>query len=474
MQEPLWTFEDLVAASGGKSDGECSVEITGVSIDTRTLMGGEVFVALKDQRDGHEFVTAAFEKGAAAAVVSKDYKRAAGDGALVRVKDPLEALGKLAIAARARLSSEARVIAVTGSAGKTSTKEMLRLALLQVGATHASEKSYNNHWGVPLTLARMPATTEFAVFEIGMNHPGEIRPLSKMVRPHVAIVTTVAPVHLAYFKNVEEIARAKAEIIEGLEPSGCAVLNRDNDHFDLLSSIAGEAGFDVLGFGKNSDASSRIVEVKSTFEGSQVRAIIEGEDISYRITAPGEHLQINSVAVLAACKRVGADLARSAVGLSEFEVPEGRGERLYITCEGGQTLVIDETYNANPASVRAALGVLSLLGEGVASRKIAVLGDMLELGDDSERLHRELRAPLVESGIDLVFACGPNMAHLMEDLPSKMRGGYAKTSDELERIVLDGVGAGDVIVVKGSLGSRMGGIVRSLKIGLSSRTAKKA
>jgi len=474
MLEPLWTYEDFVAASGGKSDGEGSIEITGVSIDTRTLLPGDVFVAIKDQRDGHDFVSAAFEKGAAAAVVETSYTRADADGALVRVKDPLEALGNIARASRARLSKDAKVIAVTGSAGKTSTKEMLRLALSQVGNTHAAERSFNNKWGVPLTLARMPSSTEFCVVEIGMNHPGEIAPLSKLARPNVAIVTTVAPVHLEYFQSVEDIARAKGEIFDGLEPQGCAILNRDSEYFELLSQIASTKGANVVGFGKSEKATCRIIEVKSAFDNSQVRVSIEGREAAYRLNAPGEHLQLNSVAVMAACARVGANLERCASGLGDFEVHEGRGERLYISCEGGQTLVIDESYNANPASVRAALGVLNLLQEGVATRRIAVLGDMLELGEQSEKLHRELKKPLVEAGVDLVFACGPHMAQLMEALPAKMRGGYAPTSEELEPMVLEAARSGDVIVVKGSLGSNMGGIVRALKIGLSSRQVAKS
>lgn len=469
MQEPLWAFDELVAASGGVADGEATGPINGISIDTRTLQAGDVFVALKDQRDGHEFVGSAFEKGAAAAIVSKDYGRAAGNGALVRTDDPLKALQALGRAARARLSDKARVIAVTGSAGKTSTKEMMRLALSQVGATHVSEKSYNNHWGVPLTLARMPASTDFGVFEVGMNHAGEISPLSKIVRPHVALITTVAPVHLEFFKSVEDIARAKAEIFDGLERDGCAVLNIDNRHFDLLRSVAEAAGARVVSFGSSENASCRVLEANASFDNSDVRASIEGQEIAYKINAPGEHFQLNSLCVIGACHAVGADIARCAAGFAEFEVPDGRGERLYVQCGSGQTLVIDESYNANPASVRAALGVLKLLKDGIASRRIAVLGDMLELGKESPKLHLELKAPLVDANVDLVFACGPNMKHLFDALPKARQGGYAETAEELEPVVVDAVKAGDVVVVKGSLGSRMGGIVRALKIQLASR-----
>ena len=469
MQDPIWTFDDLVLASGGEVDGQASGDVTGVSIDTRTLQGGDVFVALKDQRDGHEFVSNAFEKGAACAVVSKSYARGDKDGVLVRVSDPYVALCDIAVAARARLPDSARIVAVTGSAGKTSTKDMLRLVLSQCGSTHSAEKSYNNHLGVPLTLARMPASADYGVFEIGMNHSGEISPLAKLVRPHVVIITTVAPVHLAFFDSVEDIARAKAEIFDGLEAGGSAVLNQDNEHFCLLAELAKKVGAEVVGYGHNKDAAAKIVEVKSTFDNTHVRVSLEGEEVSYKLTTPGDHLMMNSLSVLEAVKRLGGDVTRCASVLSDFEVPEGRGERLYVTCGGGQTLVIDESYNANPASVRAALSILKLLEDGVAARRIAVLGDMLELGDDSEQLHRELKEPVLESKVDLVFACGPHMSKLMDALPENIRGGYAPTAEELEPVVVDAIGAGDVVVVKGSLGSRMGGIVRALKIQLANR-----
>lgn len=463
MTERLWTFDELVAASGGSADGGAAGPVIGFSIDTRTLQPGEVFVALRDQRDGHEFVSTAFGKGAAAALVSKGYQRQSGDGALIRVADTLKGLEGIGRAARARLAPSARVIAVTGSVGKTGTKEMLRACLSRLGATHAADKSFNNHWGVPLTLARMPATTRYGVFEIGMNHKGEITPLTAMVRPHVAIVTTVEPVHLAFFSSVEEIAEAKAEIFTGLVPGGTAVINRDNPHFLLLEMRARQAGAEVVSFGRHADADVRAERIDLQADGTHVVARAGVEEFVYRLGAPGAHLAQNSLAVVAALRAAGVDVARAIAALADTRAPAGRGARSEIATPGGRLLLIDESYNANPASMRSALAAMATVPRSGFPRRIAVLGDMLELGKDAPRLHEELSEAVDAAGADLVFASGPNMAHLFAALPPARRGAWAETSDGLTAPLLEAVRPGDAVMVKGSLGSRMAPLVEAVR-----------
>ena len=325
MTVALWSFDDLVAAAGASADGAPTKLIGGFSLDSRGISLGEVFVALKDQRDGHEFVTSAFANGAAAALVSREYARQSGNGALVRVDDTLRGLENIGRAARARLAPDARVIAVTGSVGKTGTKEMLRACLGRLGPTHAADKSFNNHWGVPLTLARMPAATRYGVFEIGMNHPGEITPLSQMVQPHVAIITTVEAVHLEQFASVAEIAEAKAEIFAGVVPGGVAILNRDNAHYDLLARRAGERGVRVVSFGHHAEADVRCIDVALGADWSKVTARLAGRDVVYDVAVPGAHIVQNSLAVLAAIHEAGADAAKAIAALADMQAPAGPG-----------------------------------------------------------------------------------------------------------------------------------------------------
>ena len=461
MAEPLWTLDALVAATGGKLDGAATAAVTGVSIDTRSLKPGDLFVALKAERDGHEFVGKALASGAAAALVRSDFT-VCGGGALVRVEDPLKALERLGIAARTR--TQARVLAVTGSVGKTGTKEALRLCLSRLGATHASEKSYNNHWGVPLTLARLPAGVRYGVFEIGMNHAGEITPLSRMVRPEIAIITTVGPVHIEFFRDEEAIADAKAEIFAGLAKGGTAILNRDNRHFDRLAAHANAAGAGrILAFGRAAPAQSRPLDIVAEPDGSRVRVLIDGEEVSYRIGAPGEHHVLNSLAVLSAVKLLGGDLSLAADALAAASATEGRGARLELKAGSGRVLLIDDSYNANPVSVRAALAAFASTPRADFARRVVVLGDMRELGARSAELHADLVNPVIASGADTVLACGPYMAELYNRLPARLRGGYAATSEELRESVTKAVQPGDVIMIKGSLGSRMGPLVAALK-----------
>jgi UDP-N-acetylmuramoyl-tripeptide--D-alanyl-D-alanine ligase len=384
------------------------------------------------------------------------------DAPLLVVTDVLDGLRDLARAARAR--SQAKVIGVTGSVGKTGTKEALRLALSPSGETHASVASYNNHWGVPLSLSRCPASARFAVFELGMNHAGEIEPLSRLVQPDIAIVTTIAPVHLEYLGSIEAIADAKAEIFRGLKPGGVAVINRDIPQYAQLARRAAEAGVArVVSFGADAMADARVITSSLRADRSTVQASILGIDVTYKLGAPGRHVVMNSLAVLVAVSLAGADLALAALALAGLEPPTGRGARSELELPGGRALLIDESYNANPASMQAAIALLGQADVAGRGRRIAVLGDMLELGPRGADLHRTLAEPVVAQDIDLVFCCGPLMHALWEALPSERRGGYAETSGALEPQVLAAVGPGDAIMVKGSLGSRMGPIVTALE-----------
>jgi UDP-N-acetylmuramoyl-tripeptide--D-alanyl-D-alanine ligase len=463
MRKPLWTGNELLEICGLPTGGDLPGEVTGVSIDTRTLQPGELFFAIQgDRTDGHDYLEQAFAAGAAAAVV--DYQRGLGaSGPLLQVTDTLEALRRLARAARAR--SDARIVAVTGSVGKTSTKEMLRLMLGRIGTVHASDKSYNNHWGVPLSLARLPRDADYAVFEIGMNHPGEIVPLTQLVRPHVAVITTVAPVHIEFFDSVESIARAKAEIFEGVE-GGQAILNRDNEFFPLLVQLAADASvYGCIGFGSAEDAEWRLEAIEPQGGGSRIiaRDVRGARAITYRLGAPGEHLAMNSVAALAAVDALGGDAEQAAKALIGFTAPDGRGAQSLRRIEGGTFLLIDEAYNANPASVGAALKVLGGLSRQSAGRRVAVLGDMLELGARSDALHAALAAAIEAEGIDTVYCCGPHMHALFEALPEARRGGWAESSEALRDTLLGALRSGDAVTVKGSLGSRMGLIVEAIK-----------
>ncbi len=463
-EHALWTADELVSASGGKLIGAVTKLLNGVSIDTRTIVSGDIFVAIKGEiHDGHEFVTKALAGGAGLAIVSRvtDEMKAAG-ALLVVADDPLRGLENIGRASRTR--SHAQIVGVTGSVGKTSTKELLRLALSASGLTHFSVASFNNHWGVPLTLARMPRNTAYGVFEIGMNHVGEITPLVGMVRPNVAIVTNVAPVHVGNFNSVEEIADAKAEIFSGVQAGGHAVLNRDNVFFERLAAAARGFGIQsIISFGTHEKADVKSERVVLHSSCSCVTADVLGEKLIYKLGMPGEHMVLNSLAVLAAVKLMGADLARAALTLAVAEPAKGRGVHYHLRIESGELLLIDESYNANPVSMAAALALLGRAKTGKGGRRIAVLGDMLELGKHGEALHAELFKAVDANNVDALYAAGPLMAHLWEKTPPERRGAFAKTSAELKDSLLDGLHAGDVVMVKGSLGSRMGPLVEAIK-----------
>jgi UDP-N-acetylmuramoyl-tripeptide--D-alanyl-D-alanine ligase len=457
----LWTADDAARATDGRTKTPWAA--SGVSIDSRRLSPQDLFVALIGPRfDGHDFVADALATGAAAAVVSRIPQGVTADAPLLVVEDTLQALVDLGCAARAR--SKARVIGVTGSVGKTSVKEALNLVLSAQADTVASEGSLNNHWGVPLSLARLPRNAAFAIFEMGMNHAGEITPLSRMAAPDVAVVTTVEAVHKAHFPSVEAIADAKAEIFFGMRPGGAVVLNRDNPHYERLAAAARAAGAGrLVGFGRHADADVRLVRAHPGPEGSHVEAEWAGTSLDYDLSAPGSHWIMNSLCVLATVAASGANVPRAAAELRRIAPPKGRGRSHAIRVPGGVVHLIDDSYNASPVSMAASIEVLGRGMPGFAGRRIAVLGDMLELGSDSAALHAELAGLLRQHGVDLVFAAGPMMAHLFVALPSAMRGGYAGTSGALAPMVAAAVRPSDIVSVKGSAGSRMDVVVRTLK-----------
>jgi UDP-N-acetylmuramoyl-tripeptide--D-alanyl-D-alanine ligase len=457
---PLWTAADAARATGGA--GPANWTATGVSIDSRTVARGDLFIALRGPtHDGHDFVATAFERGAAAAIVDRQIPDLAAEAALLHVDDTLAGLGALGRLARTR--SGARVIAVTGSVGKTGTKEALRLALGACGPTFASAGGLNNHWGVPLSLARMPPDMAYGVFEIGMNHPGEIDALTRLVRPHIALITTVEPAHLGFFGSIEAIAEAKAEIFLGLEPGGVAVLNRDNRHYPRLYAAAERAGVDqVISFGADREATVRLVDYVLDPHGSTVKARCSGVPVRFRLPVPGRHWVTNALAVLGATVAAGCDVQSAAEALSGLEAMPGRGRRHRLAWRGGILTLIDESYNASPAAMEAALAVLAATSPVDGGRRVAVLGDMLELGAETERFHRELAAPLAAAGIDRVFLVGSAMAVLHEALPEASRGGLWLSADNAVPTLLSFLQPCDVLMVKGSYGVHVDRIVERL------------
>jgi UDP-N-acetylmuramoyl-tripeptide--D-alanyl-D-alanine ligase len=451
----LWRAAEIVAATGGKARGDWAV--AGVSIDSRTIQPGELFIALRGpNHDGHAFVRDALARGAAA-LVDRVPADASQQAALVVVDDTMVALTALGRAARQRTS--AQIAALTGSVGKTGTKEALRLALAAQAPTHASAVSHNNHWGVPLSLARAPRASVYAVYELGMNAPGEIAALARLVRPHVAMITTVEAAHLGFFSSVEAIAEAKGEIFQAIEPGGVAVLNADNAHYARLRTLAEAAGCArVVGFGASASAAARLSDARLDPAGSDVAMMLEGREIAFRIGVPGRHWVSNALGVIACAAALGADPEAAARALAEFKAPAGRGRQHRLAVPGGAITLIDDSYNANPASVRAALDVLG----SAVGRKLALLGDMLELGDHAPRLHAELALPIATSGVDRVYTAGPAMRHLHDALPPERRGRHVDDAVELLPVIEAELRPGDTLLVKGSLGMRTGRIVDAL------------
>ena len=456
----LWTSAAASVATGGRPNRDWRA--SDISIDSRTVQPGDLFIALKGPtHDGHEYVAEALAAGANAAMVDRIPADVPAYAPLLVVNDTMEALHALGRAARTRTG--ATVIAVTGSAGKTGAKEALKLVFSSQGPTAASAESHNNHWGVPLSVARMPGETAFGVFEIGMNHPGEISPLSSLVRPHVALITTVEAAHIEFFPSVEAIADAKAEIFDGMARTGAAVLNRDNPHFERLAAAARARGLRrILSFGAHAEAWARLVDAAPDAAGTAITADIGFTRVAYRIGIPGRHWVINSLGVLAAVVASGANVAAAAAALVALQPAPGRGRRFEADVTGGRIAVIDESYNANPASMRAAIEALAAQRPGHGGRRIAVLGDMRELGAESGPYHTALAEPLDKSGIDLVFTAGTEMARLHDALPASRRGAHAANSKELAPIVAAALRPGDVVMVKGSHGSRMDFVIAAL------------
>ncbi|HWL55554.1 MAG TPA: UDP-N-acetylmuramoyl-tripeptide--D-alanyl-D-alanine ligase [Paracoccus sp. (in: a-proteobacteria)] len=451
----LWTSQEAVAATGGRATRDFAV--TGVSIDTRTIRPGDLFVALAAARDGHDFVAQALAAGAGAALVSRIPEGVAPDAPLLIVPEVLSALEALGRAGRARMGG--KVIGITGSVGKTSTKEMARIALAGQGRIHAAEASYNNHWGVPLTLARMPADTDFAIIEIGMNHPGEIEPLARLARPHVAMITTVAAAHLEAFGAIEGIAREKGAIFRGLTQPGTAIIPEDLPVTQILRDLADEAGAIVIGFGQQGMARP----VKATTEEgvTQVRARVLGDTVDFTLASAGTHFVMNAVGVLAALSAAGADLAAAARALSDWRPPLGRGA---VEDLGGIRL-IDDAYNSNPTSLSAGLATLARLTGG---RRVAILGDMLELGPDEIAMHRAIADDPAMAAVDLVHTAGTRMRALHDALPEARRGFHAATAEELARQAAELVAPGDIVLVKGSKSSKVSTVVDALRRRLQS------
>jgi len=458
----LWTSVEAERATGGRTTTDFAA--TGVSIDSRTLRPGDLFVALKGPNfDGHAYVEAALEAGACAAIVADTWRGRPAAGPFLIVDDPERALGALAVAARQR--SGARIAAITGSVGKTGCKDALAMVLDRQAATCATQGNLNNHFGLPLSLARLGAEARYGVFELGMNHAGELAPLSKLLRPDVALITTVEAVHLENFDSEEDIADAKAEIFQGVAPQGTAILNRDNHHFGRLLRRAQEAGIShIRSFGAHDRADLRLQDCTLHETSSTVTVLNDGAPLTYRIGVPGRHWVINSLAVLAAAQALGADITAAALALGQMRATAGRGLRMDVPLSsGGGFVLIDESYNASPASMQAAFDVLAQATPKPGGRRIAVLGDMLELGEDAEALHAGLAADLVSSRVDLVFTAGPLMARLAKALPAPMQGGHTSTSGCLAPRVTAAVRAGDIVMVKGSLGSQMKRVVDALR-----------
>jgi len=466
MSDWLWTSADMVEAMEGRPFGTLPAGITGISIDSRTLKEGEAFFAIKGELfDGHDFATAAMAAGAGLLVVNESRLPALGNlkVPMIVVEDVLEALIKLGIASRDR--SKAQIIAVTGSVGKTTTKEALRHVLADSGKVHASVASFNNHWGVPLMLARMPADTDYGVFEIGMNHHDEIRPLVKMVRPHVALITLIAPAHLGHFANLEEIAVAKAEIFEGVVPGGYALLNRDDKRFKQLEELAEKAGVEhIVTFGENARSEYRLREVKMHPTCSCMTVKIGNEEAVVKVGMPGRHIVQNMLAVLGAAHLVGADMAKVAIAMATLTAEGGRGARHVLEHpDGGSFTLIDESYNANPTSMRASLSLLHATPpEGPRGRRIAILGDMLELGRQSGKLHADLARPIVDAEVNVLYIGGREMSVLKNALPVEISVEYRQSTDELLPLVTKAVRPGDVVMVKSSKGIGFSKIVKAL------------
>jgi UDP-N-acetylmuramoyl-tripeptide--D-alanyl-D-alanine ligase len=458
-KEILWTSEAAAKVTGGETTHDFAV--TGIASDVHMLKEAQAFIALKnDEHDGHKDVEAAFRAGAVAAIVSKTFKPKDPHWPLLQVDDTGKALE--ALAAVARNHAKATVIGVTGSAGKSGATEMLAIMLGAMGKTHAS----SGNSGALLALANLPADAKYGVFEMGMHNKGEMAALTRIVRPHVALVTTIEPKHLERFKTVEAIADAEAEIYQGMDAKGIVVLNHDNPHFTRLKNTAEKAGLrKVYGFGEDDGAQSRLVDCTLHADSSRVTADILGERVKYKLAIPGKHIVLNSLGALAVVKAVAGELSKPVEALKNSTPIEGRGNRILVTLEAGKPplTIIDESYNATPESMLAALRVFELSHPANGGRRIAVFGDMLELGKDGPRQHAQLANPLLKAKTDLLYCCGPQMDALYQALPPDWRGAHTDDSKSLASKLIDIVRPGDVLLIKGSSGNKMGYIIHALQ-----------
>ncbi|VAW18837.1 UDP-N-acetylmuramoyl-tripeptide--D-alanyl-D-alanine ligase [hydrothermal vent metagenome] len=460
----LFSIAELLAATGGRAENISADHISGVSIDSRALKARALFVAIRGERfDGHRFVGAAIKNGAVAALVSEENAPKLAGLPLIIVPDTLMGLVDIAKAARKR--SRAKIVAITGSAGKTTTKEMVAGILERAGPTHASVKSYNNHWGVPLMVANLAEAAKFAVFEIGMNHPCEITPLAKLVRPDLALVTNVGVAHIGNFANIDEIAEAKAEIFSGLEPGGVAILNADHAQLAILVTAAKARRARVITYGFAADADMRIKNYHGDENGSSAQIVSGDEKIEIGLVAAGSHMMANAAGALAVATQLGVARATSLAALAAFAAPAGRGQTVRLGPEKNPLLLIDESYNANPSSMRAALAVFADIAPPVGGgQKIMVVGDMLELGQQSQKLHEALCADLRLAGADKIFLAGPYMRRLAGLLEGEIAiGAMAETGEEIKDAVMESLAYGDAVMVKGSKGVGLGKVVLAIR-----------
>ncbi|APG62975.1 hypothetical protein LPB140_09440 [Sphingorhabdus lutea] len=472
----LWTVDEIIAAvNGDLLSAHHNGDINGVAFDSREILAGDLFIAMKGEAsDGHLFVNAAVKNGAAAILISDDVSF---DGVcnVIKVEDTQEALNNLGIAARRRMSG--KVIGVTGSAGKTGTKEALFAALNRIsfGKAHRSVKSYNNHVGVPLSLARMPRDCEYAVFEMGMNHVGELSALTKLVQPNAAIITTIAPAHIEFFKDESEIARAKAEIFEGLTKGGQAIISYDSPYFDLMAGIAASLGHDVIGFGFNEGADICAIEMMNRVEGgSHITAAfaqkLGGGQVTYQLSQDGRHWASNSLAVMGAVHAVGGDLAVAGLALADMAGLQGRGEVIVRNVGGGSATMIDESYNANPASMKATIEQASLTfskPQNGHSQLILILGSMKELGDQSDHYHAALAPIIMQANPHHVILVGDEMKNLFTSMKSQVEPNsnihHCRDAEHGEQLFHQLLCAGDLILVKGSNSVGLSKIVNKFK-----------
>ena len=464
---PLWTSNDAAIATGAAETADWCAD--GVSIDTRTLKKGDLFIALRGPKyDGHHFVAEAIDKGAAAAIVDRKPAKLSRNTPILLVEDTLKALRNLGQYARRKTS--AKIIAVTGSVGKTGTKDALFHVLSGQGKTTASLASHNNHFGVPLSLARMNADDKFGIFEIGMSQKGEIASLSKLVLPHIAIITTIEAAHIEFFKSLEEIADAKGEIFQGLDKNGTAILNLDNPHFTRLRKSASQQKIkNIISFGSKSTANAKIISSTISNEGSNNEATIFGRRIRYWLNLPGTHHITNSLAVLATIHALDVNLESAAKTLGEIQALPGRGRHHKLLLPSGTFTLIDESYNANPASMKAAIKTLGSIQIAFQGRRIAVLGDMKELGRESKKFHADLGSYLVKNGIDRVYATGNDIRAMFDELPKTIQGKFSSCIEIVLESLLEELCTGDVVMVKGSFTSGMRHVASVLRSKFSGR-----